>query len=98
MLPVLDASGRRTGGRAPARAAVRALRHETDAAAACPAGGVMLRNCLYLLPLGPAAYLTGLTGAAFACGASVATGAFAMTAAVFFKVRARVAAAARPRR
>ena len=51
-----------------------------------PAGGAMLRNCLYLAPLGPLAFMTGLTGPAFACGASVATGIFATTAAVFFKV------------
>ena len=50
------------------------------------AGGAILRNCLYLLPVGPLAYAAGLTGPAFACGVSVATGIFAMTAAVFFKV------------
>ena len=46
-------------------------------------GACMLRNCLYLLPLGPAALAVGMAGPAFACIASVATGVFAAMAAAF---------------
>lgn len=55
-------------------------------------GACMLRNCLYLLPLGPAALAAGVAGPAFACTASVATGVFAATAAAFARTPSAQAA------
>ena len=46
-------------------------------------GACMLRNCLYLLPMGPAAMAVGVAGPSFACTASVATGVLAAMAAKF---------------
>lgn len=46
-------------------------------------GACMLRNSLYLLPLGPAAMAAGVAGPVFACTASVATGVFSAMAAAF---------------
>ncbi|MCJ1422128.1 Protoheme IX farnesyltransferase, mitochondrial [Sticta canariensis] len=51
-------------------------------------GACMLRNSLYLLPLGPAAMAAGIAGPTFACTASVATGVFAAMAAAFALVMA----------
>ena len=52
----------------------------------------MLRNSLYLLPVGPAAFALGVTGPAFAAGASIATGVLAATAAAFARTPSPAAA------
>ena len=55
-------------------------------------GACMLRNCLYLLPLAPAALALGVAGPSFACIASVGTGVFAAMAAAFARTPTSTAA------
>ncbi|KAK9810964.1 hypothetical protein WJX73_001369 [Symbiochloris irregularis] len=55
-------------------------------------GACMLRNALYLLPIGPAAFALGIAGPTFAAGASIATGVLAASAAAFARTPSPAAA------